>query len=156
MITCTRERLASSIADVCSLLPAQHAHTGDATLPVDPMWRVYESLERIGRGALFMARDDNRAVGYAAAFLHPHLNSQRVMVGTVPTYFVEESPNRGVILVALLRNAIEWLQAGGAQNIDIDTEYRHSAGEVLERMGFIPVKVGYRLARSVAPAQLTQ
>lgn len=157
MITYAQEKLASAIADVCSLLPAQHAHTGDPDLPPDPQWGVYSQLEQIGRGALFVARDQGRAIGYAAAFLAPALNSRNVLVGQVPTYFVEEGAWRGVIMVSLLRAAADWLLKNGAQKVDIDTQYQHSAGKVLERMGFIPVKVGYRLAaasnRSVQTTQ---
>lgn len=152
MITYAQERLAAALNDVCALLPAQHAHTGDAELPVDPQWNVYSALEQVGRGILFMARDQGRAVGYAAAFLYPHLNSQHVLVGQVPTYFVEEGPWRGVIMVSLLRAVTDWLLQNGAQKVDIDTEYQHSAGKVLERMGFIPVKVGYRLSASLTGA----
>lgn len=149
MITYAQERLAVALSDVCAMLPAQHAHTGDPDLPPDPQWHIYSALEQVGRAALFVARDNDRAVGYAAAFVAPALNSKHVLVGQIPTWFVEEGAWRGVIAVSLLRTAVNWLLENGARKVDIDTEYGHSAGKLLERMGFIPVKVGYRL--SAAP-----
>ncbi len=140
-----QEPLAQATGELQALIALQHDHTGDAELPPNPNWAVYSQLETMGKAALFMVRDNDRAIGYAAVLLHPALNAQDIWMGTIPTYFVEEHPIRGLILRELWRTGIQWLQDRGARKVDIETEYQHSAGQILERMGFIPVKIGYRM-----------
>lgn len=146
MVTYTQERLAAAMPDMQTMVPAQYQHTGDPTLPLDPNWQVYSALESRGAAVLFIARDQtSRAIGYATALLHPHMNSKQVLVGTISTYYVEESHVRGLIMRNLLREASNWLIGKGAQRVYAETEYKHSAGVLLERMGFTPVKIGYML-----------
>ena len=145
MITYAQERLASAMDDMREMVPAQYKHTGDPTLPLDPNWQVYSALETRDAAALFIARNADRAVGYSTALLHPHMNSKQVLVGTISTYYVEECQIRGLIMRQLLRTACDWLTTRGAQRVYVETEYRHSAGTLLERMGFTPVKIGYMM-----------
>lgn len=145
MISYAQERLAAAVGDMRVMVPAQYAHTGDTDLPLDPNWQVYSALESKGAAGLFIARNDNRAIGYCACLLHPHMNSKGVLVGTISTYYVEECPTRGLIMRSLLRKASDWLIGKGAKQVYAETEYRHSAGVLLERMGFTPVKIGYKM-----------
>lgn len=145
MVTYAQECLAQAMPDLQSMLPAQWDHTGDSEIPCDPHWAVYTALDDKGVFSLFMVRDEGRPCGYAMALLHPHLNSKLTLVGTISTYFVEERPVRGLILRRLIHIAREWLLEKGAKQVFVETEYQHSAGRVLERMGFTPVKIGYKM-----------
>lgn len=146
MITYGKESLRQGRSCLESLFPEQYAHTGDAALPINPMWDFYAELEKHDRFALFMARRDDRAIGYAAAILHLHVNSKDVLVGSIPTYFAEECSIRPFILRGLIANSSDWLVMRGAKEVTVDTEYQHSAGRLLQRMGFIPCRIGYRLS----------
>lgn len=145
MITVAPEKLASALPDIETLLPEQWQHTGEQSLPCDPNWPIYLSLEAREAGCLFMAREDKRAIGYAACFLHPHMNSRQVLVGTISTYFVEDRSMRALIMRDLLLNARDWLIGRGARLVYVETEYGHSAGGILERMGFVRNKIGYKM-----------
>ncbi len=145
MITYAQEGLVAAMADLQLLLPEQYAHTGDPTLVLNPNWPLYNALEAKGAAALFIARDLNRPIGYSTALLHPHVNSKDVLVGTISTYYVEERANRGLVMRSLLNTACGWLTTKGAQRVYAETEYQHSAGSLLERMGFTPVKIGYMM-----------
>lgn len=142
----TQESLASAMPVLQAMLPAHWAYNGDTTLPCDPNWAVYSALESRGAAALFLARND-RVVGYATAMLHPHMNSRLVLVGTIPSYYAEEGAARGIVVRSLVRHAKDWLIGRGAKQVFVETEYQHSAGKLLERMGFVPNKIGYRLAQ---------
>ncbi len=156
MITYAQERLVAAMDDMRTMVPEQYKHTGDPTLPLDPNWQVYSTLETRGAAALFIARDASRPVGYSTALLHPHMNSKQVLVGTISTYYVEECQMRGLIMRQLLRTACDWLTEKGAQRVYAETEYNHSAGNLLERMGFTPVKIGYMMPTSGAEAETLQ
>ena len=153
MITLTHERLGQARSCVETLLPAQYQETGDPLMPCEPNWAMYEKLEQTGAFMLIMVRDDDRAIGYCAAILHPSMNSRQMLVGTISTYFVEERDNRAFILKTMLGAVQDMLFARGAKQIKIETEYTHSAARLLERMGYQAEAVRYRInAPSVAAA----
>lgn len=128
------------------MLPSHWAESGDAGLPCEPNWDIYKVMANNGNVMLLMARDDDgAAVGYAVALLHPHMNSRRALVGTVATWYVRDGDNRAIIARRLLSKTRDWLIDKGAKQVTIETEYAHSAGRLLERMGFMPVKMGYRM-----------
>lgn len=143
MIECRPEPLRQALPDLKDLLPLQWKETGD--LPLDPNWKLYSVMESTGHGVLFMTRRDGEPIGYAVGFLHPNINSQQTMVGTIPTYFVEPGPLRALILRGLLWKVRDWLSQMGAKQITVETEYQHSAGRLFERMGCIPIKIGYKM-----------
>lgn len=150
MIACTQEKLAAAIGDVQRMLPAQWEHTGDPDLLCDPNWALYTQLENRDFAALFVMRHDDRAVGYATAMFHPHTNSQKTWVGSIPTYYAEEGPNRGLFMKSLINAARDWLLRKGAHHITVRTRYQQSAGRLLELMGFVPDEIAYKL---VLPAK---
>lgn len=146
MLTYTHETIAGAVKDLHKMIPVQWHHTGDPTIPCEPRWDIYTALEAKNALALFIARRDGDAVGYCTAMLHPHMNSRRVIVGTIPTWFAESGPSSGLVTRSLLRQASDWLVGKGAKQVFVETEYAHSAGRMLEQMGFVASKIGYRMA----------
>lgn len=147
MLRFAQEKLAAVLPALRELLPAQWEETGDAALPCEPNWPFYASMEHSGNGLLITARDaDNDLVGYSTAILHLHLNSLGIMVGTVATYYVVPGPNRALWLRSLIAETCDMLIQRGAKQINLKTEYRHSAGRLFERMGFEPVEIGYKMS----------
>lgn len=141
-----QEKLSEVLPDLQRLVKEQWAETGDPSLPCNPNWALYQALERANHACLIVCRRDGNAVGYVTTLLHPHMNSQQTMVGTISTYYAPQNWLRAVILRGLLRTATEWLVARGAKQVFAETEYQHSAGKLLERLGFTPVKIGYKLS----------
>jgi hypothetical protein len=145
MIEYRRERLEKVQAEIETLLPRQWEETGDEGLDCAPNWIMYQSIENLGGLVLIMAREDKRAIGYLAAFIHPHVNSMNSKVATISTYYVEERPMRANIMRHMIASALMLLGELGLRRITIETEYEHSAGRLLSLMGFHPSKVGYVL-----------
>jgi hypothetical protein len=138
-----REKLATSKLDIESMLPEQWHETGDTQFPMEPNWALYETMERIGSAVLLMAREDEQAIGYASGFVHPHSNSRRVLIGTVPTWFVRDMPGRIFVQKALLHEMHGALTMMGARRVLIETKFDKSAGRLLEAMGGKPSKVTF-------------
>lgn len=145
MITYGIEKLDLALPALQELLLAQWPETGDQNLTCAPNWGFYRALEKSGNVVLLMAREGSRAVGYAVALVYPNPNATQSMVGSVPTWFMEMRPGRAIFVRSLLKAAITWLSAKTAKKIIVETEYGHSAGRLLEAMGFTPEKIGYKL-----------
>lgn len=142
MITYAQETLAAARADIETLIPAQWEETGDKT-EVMPNWQLYGALEATGLVILVVAREEGRAIGYFGGILHSHPNARELMVATFPTYFMEHGQHRALRLKAMFAEGIRLARARGAWKINIETEYNHSAGRILEAMGFVPSAVKY-------------
>ena len=147
LYTYLQEPLESVRPELQALLPAQLQHTGDPSLSYDVNWELYRALENKGALCVMVARRNSEIMGYAAAILHPHTNARKTIVGTIATWYVVESGMRGLIIRHLLTAGAEWLTQRGAKQVYIETEYANSAGPILELMGFIPIKVGYKMAK---------
>lgn len=145
MITFKQVKLADTQHVVESFLTEHWEFNGDADLKCKPDWNTYHSLEKLNRLLLIFAMDDERPIGYLAAFIHPHMNSIDNLVASVPTYFVEERPGRAFIMRSLLEAAITALKARSVVHINVDTHWEHSAGKLLQKLGFRPSKIGYKL-----------
>ena len=148
MVEYRQVRLADNQTVIESFLREQWAETGDKGLSCKPHWAMYLDTEKAGRAFLLVAyssAEGGRPIGYAAAFIHPHVNSIDNLVGSIPTYYVEVRPGRAAILRSLLSATLDELRKRGAMQANIKTEYAHSADRLLRKMGFCPVEIGYKL-----------
>lgn len=139
-----QENLADSIEEISALSIQQWMETGDSDLKLEPNWPLYLALEKSGNGFLGVVREDGRAIGFVMGYGHPHINSIKTPVATIPTYFVEPRFWRIKTIQALLNMAILHFRPT-VRRIYIETEYGHSVGKLLERMGFETNKIGYML-----------
>ena len=144
--TCCRETLAQARDAIETMMVAQWVETGDSLLPLNPNWALYEQLDQFGKLLLLVVREDGRAMGYAAGFLHPHVNSRGTTVATIPTWYVERASGRVFIEKALLQEMTSRLFESGAQRVSVETNADHSAARLFEAMGFRPSKVSYSMA----------
>jgi hypothetical protein len=126
-----------------ALLPAHHAEFGDADLPLAMNWDFYCALEKLGHMFWVVASEDERPIGYAFAFVHPHPSSIGSLVGTVAIFFVEERPGRALLVRSLLGHTIWLLKSYPIRRVYVRTDYERSVGRLLEPIGFEPIDVGY-------------
>lgn len=145
MITYRQVKLAETQTVIESFLVEQWAHTGDKNLKCEPNWAIYHALESAGSLLLLLAYDDARPIGYLAAMVHPHVNSVSNKVASIPTYYVEERPGRSLVMRTLIQYALQALRSKGIVQATIDTDFEHSAGRLLGKLGFRPVKIGYKM-----------
>lgn len=150
MITYRQVKLADTQAIVESFLRDQWAETGEPELFCKPNWGMYHALEKLDRLLLLIAYDDSLLlqsvpIGYIAGFLHPHVNAIDNLVATIPTYYVMERTARALILRTLFEQMISVAQSRGAVTVNIKTSWDHPCGRLLEKMGFRPVEIGYKL-----------
>src|SRR5205814_4977280 len=102
MISCCPSTLVSALPFITEVTEAHCRFCGDPKLPPEPNWPVYEAMEKIGALLLLVAYEDERPVGYMAAFQYPHMHSRTRQIAVIPTYFVEQRPARAGIIRALL------------------------------------------------------
>lgn len=152
MITAQIEKLSDALPELKQVIPIQHGETGDSDLPCDPMWNTYVELERAGCTLLTM-RENGRLIGFAACMIHRHINSKDTLVGSIPTFWVEQRPNRALLLRSILQRGANLLWRKGAQQVTFETEIMHSCGRLLEMMGARVGKIGYVIKRHASVAQ---
>ncbi|HSV26157.1 MAG TPA: hypothetical protein VLJ17_24425 [Xanthobacteraceae bacterium] len=157
--TCKKEP--HDVARKCieQMLARQYAETGDNSVPLAPDFNLYRAMEE--RGSLFVLivyeresddepspRDDQspgRPIGYAVGVYHQHPNSVGMMIGTIPTYYVEDGAGRVFIQKAMLEQAALRLCAAGAKRVRIETNPKASNGRMLEKMGYRPIAMTYEI-----------
>ncbi len=123
----------------------QWQESGDPDFALDPCWSMYETLDRMNALLFMVVFEDDRPIGYAGATLHPHTNSQKIMVGTIPTWFVEKGSHRAFRVRSLLLNVINLLTQNGAKQVSIETSDDEGSMRLLLAMGFSVNKIGYTI-----------
>jgi hypothetical protein len=152
VITYRQEVLRYCRHDIEALSVHQWRETGDRGIKCEPLWEIYEALERAGCLVLIVARQDGRSIGYLTGSVYPHPNSRHHKIGSLPTYFAEHRPGRGLIVKSLIRHGIACAFEKGAWKVIIRTEYDHSAGRIIEALGGQPKAIEYTIARTAIPA----
>lgn len=134
--------------EAVALIPVQHRETGQSDMPAAPNWDAYEALERHRALGIMAVRRDGCLIGYGGFVLHPALNSVTTRIATISTYYVTEGAFlwRAVVLRNLFERLIDEAFRRGACQVCVETEIEHSAGRLLESMGFRVHKIGYMLS----------
>ena len=143
--TCQQETWEQARPAIEMLMAAQWVETGDSQFPLDPNWAMYDLMDKTGRLVILVLREDGRPVGYAGGMVHPHMNSRRVLVATIPSWYVEPQPGRPFIEKALLQETARRLVALGAIKVTIETHADQSAARLLEVMGYKPSKLAFSI-----------
>src|ERR1700694_2731395 len=109
-------------------------------------------------GVHFIARQNERVVGFVATQLNPNLNAPPT--GYVLAIFVDPHEQRQGIGTALFESAIASLQAGGAQRIMIGGKYPRiwpgvpdtnvDALKFFGAQGWTPTRIDYDLIRDLS------
>lgn len=149
MIRYTEEPLSHCQADIESLLPEQWAETGEFGIDCAPNWPMYYALEQKNALLLLMARDDAGVpIGFLTGVVIVHPNSAPNLAAVISTYFIRKRSGRALYVRSLLSHGVNLALERGAWKITVKTEYNHSAGRILEAMGFAPKAIEFVMARS--------
>ena len=152
---CTVEKFADAKPIIEALLVEQYAETGDARVPLDPNWTLYETMEKLGRLVLVVVWEGETPIGYAGGALHTHSNSRQMLIGTIPTWFIRPMPGRVFVEKAVLQGLQALLFKAGAQRVVIETNADHSAARLLEAMGGKATKISYEFAPAVPKEEVS-
>ena len=139
------ETIDKALPDLPQILKDQWLETGDPELDFAPNWNFYRLLEQSGNGALIVAREHERAIGFLWIIVHPSVNATATVTGTISTWFMEQRHSRALLERSLLRAGIDWARKKGAKRVVVETSYEHSAARLLVAMGFVPDKIGYKM-----------
>lgn len=147
MLTYRRETISEAGAEIVALLPQHLAFAGDPSVKYQPDLARYVDMERERIFHIMTVREDGHLIGYMFAFVRRHLNASSIMTADIATYFVEDRPNRSLVLRRLFTTMINYLERAGIRHITAETACYRSAGRLLEAMGFEPRRIGYQLIR---------
>jgi GNAT superfamily N-acetyltransferase len=111
--------------------------------PLAFKWETYKDLERRGECKLFVAREDERLIGFALYVMQHHLHhadqyvAHCTMIGVRP-----EFRNKGIGR-SLIQFAEEWLRNYGITHMVHHHRLIYNVTPLFESMGFKPEELGY-------------
>lgn len=158
MIEYRQERLCDVRAEIEPLATAQWAELakgGYEAFEENIDWDYYLQLER--RDCLFgiMARENGRLIGYFGAMVYRSPTSKDVLTVQSTPYYVENRPNRGIVLLRMIRMLLGVVRRRNCEAaITIRTHPWASIGPILGKMGFREVATWYMLP--VHPSESTE
>lgn len=147
MLKYQRETISQAGAEIVALLPQHLAYAGDPTMHYRPDLVRYVDMEREKILHIWTVREDGHLIGYMFAFVRRHLNASSLLTADIATYFVEDRPNRALVLRRLFTTMVNYLERAGVRHITAETSCYRSCGRLLEAMGFAPRRIGYQLVR---------
>jgi hypothetical protein len=144
--------------DIERMAREQWQETGDAWLKCDPLWEMYDGLERANGLVLVIAREylpgeKGRAIGYLAGAVYPHPNARHSRVGSLSTYYCERRPGRALVIKSLLKHGTALAFEKGACKVIVRTVYDLSAGRIIEALGGKPDAIEYKITRPTIAKQ---
>lgn len=122
------------------------SHKEDRRLKPDLALR--KLAESNGRLVIATARDAGRLIGYIDWFVYRDVNSSETTTAETDVYFVEERPNRALIMLAMIRNSLNQLKEMGVIYVRPRTKFKteglgRGAGPIWQALGFKPNEVIY-------------
>lgn len=122
------------------------SHKEDRRLKPDLALR--KLAEANGRLVIATARDAGRLIGYIDWFVYRDMNSSETMTCETDVYFVEDRPNRSLIMLAMIRNSLRHLAGMGVTYVRPRTKFKteglgRGAGPIWRALGFKPNEVIY-------------
>ncbi len=141
------EKFADIQPEVEAMAPLQWAEMakGFERFVPKPRVDIYLEAEKRGKTILVTARKKGNLVGYFGMLIHPSMSAGNALTATSTPYFVMPTKARGVVLLHLIRRAIDEARARGAKIIAIKTHPWASAGPLLQRMRFQETETWFTL-----------
>ena len=122
------------------------SHKEDRRLKPDLL--VRKKAEETGRLIIATAREQGRLIGYIDWFVYQDVNSSATRTCETDVYFVEDRPNRGLIMLAMIRMSLKHLAKMGVTYARPRTKFKaeglgRGAGPIWRALGFRPNEVIY-------------
>ncbi len=118
------------------------SHRHDLTF--NPNYARAIDLEAQGRYLLIVAQhiETGDLVGNYGIYLASSMHTQK-MIATEDTLFVASAHRKGRLGIAMIRYAEAALWAMGAEELNVSVKLVNSVGQMIERMGYLPVGTQY-------------
>jgi GNAT superfamily N-acetyltransferase len=113
------------------------------TIPLNPLWNIYEKLEETGNLKIITARQDEKLVGYAAYVISPSLHYSSQIIADADVFWLDPNHRKGMAGMRLFKHAEKVLKSYGVTRILNKVKIHFDVGKVFERMGYDPIERVY-------------
>ena len=113
------------------------------TIPLNPLWNIYEKLEETGNLKIITARQDEKLVGYAAYVISPSLHYSSQIIADADVFWLDPNYRKGMAGMRLFKHAEKVLRSYGVTRILNKVKIHFDVGKVFERMGYDPIERVY-------------
>jgi GNAT superfamily N-acetyltransferase len=113
------------------------------TIPLNPLWNIYEKLEETGNLKIITARQDEKLVGYAAYVISPSLHDSSEIIADADVFWLDPNHRKGMAGMRLFKHAEKVLKSYGVTRILNKVKIHFDVGKVFERMGYDPIERVY-------------
>ena len=113
------------------------------TIPLNPLWNIYEKLEETGNLKIITARQDEKLVGYAAYVISPSLHYSSQIIADADVFWLDPNHRKGMAGMRLFKHAEKVLRSYGVTRILNKVKIHFDVGKVFERMGYDPIERVY-------------
>jgi|TARA_R110000803_G_scaffold14164_1_gene39466 GNAT superfamily N-acetyltransferase len=113
------------------------------TIPLNPLWNIYEKLEETGNLKIITARQDEKLVGYAAYVISPSLHYSSEIIADADVFWLDPNHRKGMAGMRLFKHAEKVLKSYGVTRILNKVKIHFDVGKVFERMGYDPIERVY-------------
>jgi GNAT superfamily N-acetyltransferase len=113
------------------------------TIPLNPLWNIYEKLEETGNLKIITARQDEKLVGYAAYVISPSLHYSSEIIADADVFWLDPNHRKGMAGMRLFKHAEKVLRSYGVTRILNKVKIHFDVGKVFERMGYDPIERVY-------------
>lgn len=143
MVSFTREVLCEVVQEIQPLLEMHYDELclNRDRVALDPQWDQYLLLERLGRLAIFTARDDGRLVGYSAFFVQQHMHYAGLLTAQNDVFYLVQEHRRGTTALRFLRYTEQALKDLGAHKVIYHCKLSNQFAPILHRLGFADEEV---------------
>lgn len=143
MVTFKKELLYEVVVEVDDLLKLHYEEltANKDRVKLDPVWDDYAALERMGRLAVYSARDGSRLVGYAAFFLNKHIHYAGWLPAINDVLFLHPDYRKGSTGIKLIRFCEQQVKKAGADEIVFHTKQNTVMLKLLDHLGYATKEV---------------
>ena len=141
------ERLSEIKDEVLPLIAAHHEEIEQSTIPLDPDWETYETLEEQGMYLAITARCGQTfaLAGYAGFYLLPRMpHSKDRSLAQSDVFYIKPEARKGINGVRMLRFADSVLFGDMAYtHVALSCKVNHSTEALFRRLGYRPIEATF-------------
>jgi hypothetical protein len=106
-------------------------------IKLNPMWELYDAMEKRNEFFLLTARIGGELVGYSAWFLKPHIHYRDTIVASNDVIFMRSDQRQGIAGIRLIKYSEQRMKELGANKIVWHIKNSLDFSVILHRMGYI-------------------
>jgi len=106
-------------------------------IKLDPMWELYDAMEKRNEFYLLTARLEGELVGYSAWFVKPHIHYRDTIVANNDVIFMRADQRQGMLGIRLVKYSEKYMKEIGAHKIVWHVKNSLDFRPILHRLGYI-------------------